>query len=631
MYFRRSILSGRSVFTVPKACALGVGLLLLLVVGCGQKTDTRRRAVAILPIENQSFDANLQWLGPALTMAMAEQTRGISGSSALLVRDANVAAQRGATEILRPIVSKSPAGFELHLYLDAPGANTVNPVYRGTAPDLNGLLGNLRVGLEAAGLAGARFSTSNGDAFRVFGQALVEPDAELARQSFREALRLDPRFTGAALRLASSLAASGDRPAAVAELDKLLVSLPADRGLDRSYAALELATLRDDRQGVVQALRQVVEASPEDGEARYELAKRAMVSRDYAEAASQFTRLAESHPDRGDYWNEAAYAQIYAGDRAAALQSLERYQKWKPTEPNAEDSVGDVYYYFGDFSAASKHYDTAFRMDPKRIGGFSLFKAAWAYLMAGENDAADKAIAEYVGNLRQENPQLADFRSAQWQYLRGRREEARSAAQAMLSQQRQNPAFVSLVATQLYLWDAAEQGTDPLLFRGGPRYGATVRPILGALAQAVAGSLAGAKEEEVAERVRKLAPAQQLPSIQAAAVYLVSAKPRSGNGGASSVTALPPAMLQTLQQADAALPESAGLINHALLGWGLLRSGQPQQALDAFARRVPPSPEDDGLLWPLVFPSALHWELEAAEKAGNATRAEELKRILSEK
>lgn len=71
------------------------------------------------------------------------------------------------------------------------------------------------------------------------------------------------------------------------------------------------------------------------------------------------------------------------------------------------------------------------------------------------------------------------------------------------------------------------------------------------------------------------------------------------------------------------------MITHLLLGWALAGSGQHEEALRVFARRIPPVAEDEGLLWPLVIPQSLQWEQEAAAAAGKPSSIEKLDALVN--
>ncbi|MCW5962692.1 MAG: tetratricopeptide repeat protein [Bryobacterales bacterium] len=609
----------RGAFRLLLAWSVTLAFALVWLGGCARGPKVERRVVAILPTEYLGADAEHQWMASAIGAAIAEQVRGAKAASIFIARDANDAAARAATEVLRTVVTGEPSNAELTMYRERPATRKVEVLQRSTAPSPEELLTSLRQGLEDADLAGIAFSTSSGEAFIRFGKALAARSRDDADVLLAEALKADPRFTGASLRLASSLARAGNLNAAQAELDRLLRELPEDRAMERAFAKLEMASLRSDRVGVLQALEEAVAAAPGDADARSQLALTQMQAKRFDDAARNFEILAQTDPTNTNYWNQAIYAFTYAGKRADAVRLLEPYRRAAPKDANVDDSAGDMEFFFSRFSEAAERYTAAYETNPKLLGGFSMFKAGWAWLYAGELMRADEAMERFVGELRQQNAPLADLRSAQWQYLRGRRQEARSAAEAMRRQESQYGAgFTSLVASQLYLWDVARRGVRAIDLRagGGSPYGLSVRPTVAALAQV---ARPGLTSGERAQAIAQVVPVPQQVTLVAVATYLDAQ--REGN--------ITPEALATFQVADAATAESRGMTTHLLLGWALAGSGQHEEALRVFARRVPPVAEDDGLLWPLVIPQSLQWEKEAAEAAGKPSSIEKLDALVN--
>ncbi len=578
-----------------------------------------RRVVAIVPTEYLGGDPTHAWLAGATSAALAELVRGASAASIVIVRDGNDAAGRSATEVLRAVVSGEQARPHLTLYREHPPSRRVEVLLQTQATSIEDYLAKLQDGLAKANLAGSSLSTSSGEAFALFGKALAATNQQEAEALYKQALAADSRFTGASLRLASSMARGGNLPAAEAELNRLLSELPEERALERAFAKLELASFRGDRQAVVQALEEAVAAVPGDADARSQLAQAQMQARRYEDAASHFEILANADPTHINHWNQAVYAFAYAEKREDAMRMLEGYRTAARGDANVEDTAGDVAFFSSRFAEAAERYQAAYEMNPQLLGGFSLFKAGWAWLFAGELQLADETVERYLGVLRQQNAPLADFRSAQWQYLRGRRQEARSAAEAMRQQEsRYGAGFVSLLASQLYLWDVAERGMQAISLGAGSgaRYGLAVQPTVAALAQAVRPGLSTAQRAQV---ISQVVPASQQATLVAVATFLEAQR----EGRVSQET------LATFQVADAATAESRAMVSHMLLGWAMTEAGQPEEALRVFARRIPPVAEDEGLLWPLVIPKSLTWEQRAASAAGKASSIEKLDALVN--
>jgi tetratricopeptide (TPR) repeat protein len=568
--------------------------------------------VAFLPVEYQGSAGEHRWLADALESAMADQLRGVKGVMPLRASDPGAATAQGATALLRGIVSGTPDGVRLNLYLEdlvsgrVEALGSASPDGAARAVPLSQVLSSLRQTLESAGLAGAPFSTQNPAAFEAFGKALRASDVNTGIALLEQATAADPAFTNASLRLAALWQRTGQTDRAIAETGRLLAALPADRTLDRAYAALQLASLRNDAAGIERALAEVVAASPADLEAANRLATVLQQRRRYAEAAKVLRDVAALDAQNAGLWNQIAYAEAFSGQRPNALQALEQYRKLSPQDPNVDDTTGDVLFFFGAFAEAAASYEKAHSRNPQWQGGYPLFKASWARMYAGDLAAADQKMDQYLALIRTANKPLAELRAAQWQFLRGRREEARSSLNAILSQASLPRAYRSVVASQLYVWDMAEGKLAQLEseFRSrSPRYGNDVVPALGALLQ---GTRPGQTPAERAAAIQAVAGRGAHQALVAAATFLE----------ARQKPPLSPEAMQALVIADQSVPEAQGMFTHALAAWGFLERGEAQEAALLFARRIPPVSTDDGLLWPLIFPDALSWELEAWKQAG---------------
>ena len=594
--------------------------LFLSVPGCRRAEPAGLRRVALLPFEYQGSDDEYQWLASALEVAVVDQMRNAAGVIPVRAADKNAAAAQGATELIYAVVSGRPDSLRFRLYHDSLAQQTVRTESDGKAHSLGESLGALRQSLAAAGVAGAPFSTENEEAFAAFGRALATKDPARAIPLLQSAVATDAQFAAASLRLSSYLQGVGQTDAATAEAERLLAALSAERKLDRAYASLQLASLRNDNPGIERALAAVVDAAPNDLEAANRLAALYQQRRKYGESARVLRQVAALDSTNPSLWNQIAYAEAFGGDRDAAISALSEYRKVAPDDPNVDDTEGDVHYFFGAFREAATSYEKAHSRNEQWQAGFALFKSAWARMYAGDLPGADAVMDRYLGILRPLNAGLADFRSAQWQFLRGRREEARSALTAILGQSDKPGAYRSLVATQLYVWDLAEGGLGKLIgeFRSGkPRYGTHVTPALAALLE---GTRAGMTPAQRAAAIAPVVGGAQQKALIAAATFLDARDHGSLSGEA----------LQALVLADQSLPEATAMFTHALVGWGFLEKSEPGEAALQFARRIPPVVSDDGLLWPLVFPACLRWEIDAWKGANQTPPAPQLEKIADE-
>lgn len=601
---------------------IGSALAALLVVysGCRKQATDGIRRVALLPFEFQGSDLRNQWLADALEAAAADQMRDVAGVIPVRAVDAGSAAVQGATEVLRGIVTGSPEALRIQIYRDNLASSEVRALGDDHAISLQKALPELRRLLEAAGTAGAAFSTQNPKAFEAFGRSLRAPDSTQAISLLRESISVDPQFTNASLRLAALYQREGQVEKAEAEAERLLTALPADRSLDRAYANLQLASFRKDDNGIESALAAVVKAAPYDLEASNRLATIYQQRRRYADAAGVLRQMVKADSGNFALWNQIAYDEAFGGNRAAAMEALVEYRKLRPADPNVDDTTGDVLFFFGEFAEAAASYEKAHGLGPQWQGGFALFKAAWARMYADDLTAADTLMDKYLALLRPANKQLAELRATQWQFLRGRRTEARSSLTAILGQASLSRPFRSLVASQMYVWDISEGQFARLEaeFRARtPRYGLEMTPALAALFQATREGLTPAERAAAISQVL----GGNAPGTLVAAATFLNARlhpPLSAEG------------LQTLVMADRAIPEASAIFTHALVGWGYLERGEAGEAALTFARRVPPVQSDDGLLWPLVFPECLEWELEAWKQAGQKPPVPHMRKLADE-
>lgn len=579
---------------------------LFAIGGCRKGAPDGVRRIALLPFEYQGSEIGNRWLADALETAAADQMRGVPDVIPLRATDAGSAAVLGATEALRGIVSGGPEALRIQLYRESLTSSQVRPLGNGRPIPLGEALPELRRLLEATDAAGAPFSTANPKAFEAFGRALRATDTAQAVSLLGEALSLDPRFTSASLRLAALYQRNGEIGKAEQEAGRLLKALPADRALDSAYAELQLASFRKNDAEIESALAGVVTAAPHDLEAANRLAVIYQQRRRYGDAVKLLREMAKTDRRNPALWNQIAYAEAFGGNRPGAMEALGEYRKLNPADPNVEDSTGDVLFFFGKFAEAAESYEKAHKLGPKWQGGFALFKAAWARMYADDLAAADSRMEQYLALLRTANKQMAELRAAQWQFLRGRRAEARSSLTAILGQGSLARPYRGLVASQLYVWDIAEGRLAQLVaeFRARtPRYGTEVTPVLAGLLEGAKAGLTPAERAAAISRVM----GGNAPGMTVAAATFLEARlhpPLSAEG------------LQALVMADNATPEASAMFTHALAAWGFLERGEAAEAAQIFARRIPPVATDDGMLWSLIFPQSLEWELEAWKGAG---------------
>ncbi|WP_339746261.1 thioredoxin [uncultured Maricaulis sp.] len=131
---------------------------------------------------------------------------------------------------------------------------------------------------------------------------LESDDLGGAAQDFASVLQIDPGHPSALAGLARVWIKSGDHEKAAQILQQVPDDRANDPAVEAARTALELAAATPTDDGVTAALRQAVEATPSDLQARFDLAEALLASGDHAGAADQL--LAITALDRE--WQEQA-------------------------------------------------------------------------------------------------------------------------------------------------------------------------------------------------------------------------------------------------------------------------------------------------------------------------------------
>jgi len=212
----------------------------------------------------------------------------------------------------------------------------------------------------------------------------------------------------------------------------------AFREYGQALMAAGSATNVEDRE---RALEQLTRLTPADSRWFRELADLRFAERRFPDAVRNYEVMTRLLPGEADIWNQLGYAYALAQDLPKARQALERYGAMLGRDDsNALDSLGEVSFYLGDFTAAEQYFLKAQSKNAAR-GGEEFKKAAEARLMLGDLAGAD-ALFKKSG--------AAVFEQAQWEFLTGRRKSAMAGLEKLI------PTLAgeqkSLALRQLSIW-----------------------------------------------------------------------------------------------------------------------------------------------------------------------------------
>jgi tetratricopeptide (TPR) repeat protein len=409
-------------FRVPRASILTAISFSLVLSGCAREKRGVER-LAVIAFDNLSSDAALDWMRRATALGIVHDLAGAPELSAQSFESLNGASAVQASQVLEGYFFQRHGRLELRATMrDAQKPRTVaafeaaGPIEEGLAPLVDTIA--KRLSPSARG-----FGSVKPEAFHAYGEAMMAPDRAAAVRQLESAREADPRFSAAHIALAQVLLGTGDRDGALKAI-KTAEAARAD-AIDRAELDFVSASARGDLKDREKALEALTRAKPADSKSFRDLAEVQLLQRQFQAAVRSYEAAARLNPEEPRNWNELGYALSYVQDLAGARKALETYQRLVSSEDiNALDSLGEVSFYLGDFSAAAKYFLQAYEKNPAAFGGGELVKAAQATLMNGDLGKADTLFEKYIANLQGPQRARAAYQLAQWEFVTGRRKAA---------------------------------------------------------------------------------------------------------------------------------------------------------------------------------------------------------------
>jgi tetratricopeptide (TPR) repeat protein len=306
--------------------------------------------------------------------------------------------------------------------------------------------------------AAAPFSTNNEAAFQSLGKALSASDAAAQDRELQAATQADPNFSAAYVIWAEALLRRGDRAGVAPVVAAGLGNHPS--AIDHVKLAFLDASAKGDAGAELLALQKWLELTPADAGVARQLAELELARRDFSGAQRNYQTAATLSPDDPALLNTLGYAQAYAGDLEGARRTLLSYQKQSPPQDaNPLDSLGEVSFYAGDFAGAEKYFETAHTKNPQEFGGVELLKAAQARLMTGDLAGADVIFRRFIDFRKPVPGGFLEYQQAQWNFLTGRRKQAIQALQAAIPHLDANSSAIALCQLSIWNLEAGDQKT----------------------------------------------------------------------------------------------------------------------------------------------------------------------------
>lgn len=365
--------------------------------------------VAILPFDNLTGDAALDWVSTAGPAILVEELAGGAHVLPLRATTVGTAALQGATELLHCTFTQRSGALKIDFALE--DAETHRMVATGSADGtvlfaVSTLARTLDAGAQP-------FSTPNPEAVAAWG-----------RGEFERAVTLDPDF-GTAWASWILQAEQSGKPEAVAVLaERALARASLRNPLNKAQIQLRSALLRKDETARIAALTEMARLVPNDTGTLLGLAEIEQRHRRFSAAAELYRRALVIEPGNGAALNGLGYALGENGDLDAAKKTLEQYGQKPEQASNALDSLGEVHFMNGRFADAEKYFAQAAAREPNFLNGAPLMKAAYAHWLGGDLAGADAQMRKYLDLRAKQNDALVLWREAVWLYATGRRDQA---------------------------------------------------------------------------------------------------------------------------------------------------------------------------------------------------------------
>jgi eukaryotic-like serine/threonine-protein kinase len=395
-------------------------------------TSGQHKSVAVLYFNNLSQDPSLNWLDSGLTDMLTTNLAQVKGLDVVSTERVMTAVQRASKDgkSLDPAQAQSVARdagadayitgallkigpTQLRLDVRAQDTNTGQILFSDKleGQDLQSIFG--MVDRLTSNIAGTflpaseqpqkapeieQASTSNVEAYRHYQLGVDYARRFLTNDAIREleeAVRLDPQFALAYLRLGDQYQLSGDLLRArqtAAKVEPLQSHLPRYEQL--SLQAVK-ASRSQDVEAALAARQALVSEFPRSTMDRGILSA-ALTNMGKPDQAREVLQQGLAlDPKNEDLLNFESYTLIKLGDVSGALAANEAYRSVRPGDPNPMDSRGDILFMAGRYDEAIAAYRKVLELKPDFTDYSEYLKLAIVYNYQRKPDMANASFQEY--------------------------------------------------------------------------------------------------------------------------------------------------------------------------------------------------------------------------------------------
>ncbi len=491
------------------------------------------QAIAVLYFSNLSQDQSLNWLDNGLTDMLTTNLAQVKGLDVLstervlsAVRRASkdgkamdpsqaqqVARDAGADAyITGALLKMGPTQLRLDVRAQDTGTGQILFSDKLEGQDVQSIFG--MVDRLTASIAGSflpaselpqkgpeieQASTSNVEAYRHYQLGLDYGHRFLTADAIREleeAVRLDPQFALAYVRLSQQYYLQGDlrRGSEVAiKVDQLQSRLPR-------YEQLSLQTLKADRsrdlEAQVRAYQELLSQFPRDSESRGILSADLATLGQRDQAVEVLRQGLALDPKNEDLLNFNSYLLAKLGDFNGALAANDTYMAVRPGDPNPFDTRGDILYMAARDDEAVAAYRKALELKPDFSDYGEYLKLAIVYTDQKKPDMANAAFQQFAQRASPLSRLYAPGFEAQFKQTAGDLEGALASykvAVLQLGRAKQSEAAATFLQQFAILSSLLGQGSSALTFAQQQKLdGEELQPV--SLLQTMAGNASAAQQ-----------------------------------------------------------------------------------------------------------------------------------------
>jgi tetratricopeptide (TPR) repeat protein len=381
------------------------------MAACSRAPQRSVDRVAILPFENLTGDASLDWIASSAPTIVASQMAGTPKIVSLRAPSISEGYLAAADRFVHGYFTRSRGALRFEIEQEDAATHKMTAYITETGA----LLPAMNAAAKVLDPAARAFSTANEEAVQAWGSG-----------DYERAVSIDPDFGDAWLSWIQSLTQKGETADAISVAARALARPGLRSELSKARIEVVSASLSKNRSAEEQALTKLSAMVPQDTALLANLADVEMLARNFSGAADQYRKILAVNPNDAAALNSLGYAEGFAGNLDAAHKAFEDYGKQPGQKANSLDSNGEVEFANGNFAAAEKYFVDAHQMAPAFLGGADLLKAAYAHWLGNRSDlkGADAIMAQYLDFRRSAHDQAVAWHEAQWDYATGRKDLA---------------------------------------------------------------------------------------------------------------------------------------------------------------------------------------------------------------